>query len=428
MATFKPVVLKGEKHLKSDNTTNIKIRITHNGKADYISTVYYCNPDQLKNGSATGNNAKFLNERLADLVSLYNKRYLLLGEMAENMTVKELKTAILKEKAEEIDFLKFAEDYHKQLIKEDKQGSERAVRGLLANLKKFRSKIMFSDITSDFLNGFEIYLKEKNLKDEKEKRVGQGGQETYLSRLRVIFNRGRKKYNDEDRGVILIKHNPFSKYIVNKPRERGRPRGKAKNNCLSLSQLKQLQQYKPITRREELAQTIFLLMICLIGPNTKDLYELPKPNKARRIVYSRSKTGAPFAIKLEPEAVELVSKYRGEKTLIAAVENYKHYLDFQKAVNTGLKSMYKNIRKQETEEIKKAGEDYAPDWPEKITSNWARHTWATIARNDCRIPKDDVALCLGHEDDENQVTDQYINYDFSIIDEANRKVLDLVFA
>lgn len=419
MATFKAVVLKGEKHLKSDNTTNIKIRITHKQKVDYISTVYYFNPDRFKNGSATGDNAKFVNERLADLLLIYNQRYLQLGNMAENMTVKELKTAIMKEKAEEIDFLKFAEDYQKQLIKEDKQGSERAVRGLLANLKKYRGKLYFTDITAGFLEGFEDDLKKKG--------VGVGGIETYMSRLRVIFNRGKKKYNDEDRGVILIKHNPFSKYIVTKPREKGKPRGKAKNNCLSLTQLNQLKQYNPVTRREELAQTIFFLMICLIGPNTKDLYELPKPNKAGRIVYSRSKTGKDFEIKLEPEAAELVKKYKGKETLIAAIENYKHYLDFQKAVNTGLKSICKIIRKQETEKIKKAGEDYAPDWPEKITSNWARHTWATIARNDCRISKDDVALCLGHEDDENQVTDQYINYDYSIIDEANRKVIDLVF-
>ncbi|RLA75485.1 MAG: hypothetical protein DRG30_04440 [Epsilonproteobacteria bacterium] len=61
-----------------------------------------------------------------------------------------------------------------------------------------------------------------------------------------------------------------------------------------------------------------------------------------------------------------------------------------------------------------------------VTTKWARHTWATIARNDCRINKDDIALCLGHQDIDNQVTDMYIKYDYSIIDDSNRKVIDFV--
>ena len=69
-------------------------------------------------------------------------------------------------------------------------------------------------------------------------------------------------------------------------------------------------------------------------------------------------------------------------------------------------------------------EDPEASFPQNISTNWARHTWATIARNDCRINKDDVALCLGHEDSDNKVTDVYIQYDYSIIDESNRKVLD----
>jgi len=62
----------------------------------------------------------------------------------------------------------------------------------------------------------------------------------------------------------------------------------------------------------------------------------------------------------------------------------------------------------------------------QVTTKWARHTWATIARNECRINKDDVALCLGHEDADNKVTDMYIKYDYSIIDESNRKVIDFI--
>jgi integrase len=57
---------------------------------------------------------------------------------------------------------------------------------------------------------------------------------------------------------------------------------------------------------------------------------------------------------------------------------------------------------------------------------WFRHTWATIARNKCGVSKDDIDMCLNHIGN-NPMADVYIDYDWSIIDRANRKVLDYVF-
>lgn len=412
MATFKAVILTGGVHLKSDNTTNIKIRITHNRKAEYISTDLYIDPDNLKNGSATGTNAAFINMRITDIIGLYQRRYLKLGDLAEKLSAKELRHEIIKNNTEEIDFLKFAENYQKQLISDGKQGSERAVRGLLTNLRKYRSDIRFTDITSKFLEDFESYLKKQGI---------QHGIETYMSRFRLIFNKGRDFYNDDDRGIIRISNYPFKKYKVTQTRDKLKPKTTAKDNCLNLIQLNKLIDYNPAGKRESLAKDMFLLMVCLIGPNTKDLFYLPKPGRDGRIVYYRFKTGKGFSIKFEPEAAEYASRYPGESTLIGAVDEYTDYLNFQKALNIGLKSICTNIRKQETIET---GHH---DFPVKITTNWARHTWATIARNDCRIPKDDVALCLGHQDADNRVTDMYIRYDHSIADEANRKTIDMIF-
>lgn len=420
MATFRAVIFQGDNHLKSDKTTNIKIRVTHNQKADYISTDLYINPDLFKSGQATGSNADYINMRITDYIGIYQRRYLELGNMVANMKVNELKKEIIKDKSEGIDFITFSEDYQKQLIAEKKEGSERAVRGLLTNLKKYRTDIKFSDITSNFLQGFEKYLMRNG--------VGAGGIETYMVRLRLIFNRGRDFYNDEDRGIIRITNYPFKKYKVNQTREKRKQKNTARNNSLDILQIKKLVDHQPNTSREQLAKTCFLLMLCLIGPNSKDLYYMRKPDKNGRIGYSRFKTGKEFLVKFEPEAAELVNQYPGETTLINAINDYTDYLNFQKAINIGLKSICKNIRKQEIENNKKAGIDSEPDFPIKITSNWARHSWATIARNDCRIPKDDVALCLGHEDEDNRVTDMYIKYDYTIIDEANRKVIDLIFS
>lgn len=56
----------------------------------------------------------------------------------------------------------------------------------------------------------------------------------------------------------------------------------------------------------------------------------------------------------------------------------------------------------------------------------ARHSWATIARNDADIDKYTVHTALNHVDEEMKTTDIYIKKSWDPIDRANRKVLDLV--
>lgn len=58
-----------------------------------------------------------------------------------------------------------------------------------------------------------------------------------------------------------------------------------------------------------------------------------------------------------------------------------------------------------------------------VTFYWARHTFVTVARNDCRVNKDDVALALNHVDEGNRVTDIYIAKDWRIVDEVQEQVL-----
>ena len=60
---------------------------------------------------------------------------------------------------------------------------------------------------------------------------------------------------------------------------------------------------------------------------------------------------------------------------------------------------------------------------EELTTYWARHSWATIARK-LKISKDTIALALGHGS--HTVTDIYIEEDMAEVDEANRKVFDYV--
>lgn len=58
--------------------------------------------------------------------------------------------------------------------------------------------------------------------------------------------------------------------------------------------------------------------------------------------------------------------------------------------------------------------------------HWARHTWASLARNKAGVPKADIDFCLGHVNNDYKMADIYIDIDYSICDKANRAVLDLL--
>ena len=61
-----------------------------------------------------------------------------------------------------------------------------------------------------------------------------------------------------------------------------------------------------------------------------------------------------------------------------------------------------------------------------LTFYWSRHTFATLARNKCGIPKDEVAMALNHVDTVHRTTDIYIENDWTIMDEVQAKVVCLM--
>jgi len=405
MATFKAVIFKGDIHIKMDNTTNIKIRITHNRKSEYIATDLFVHYKKFENGFATGGEAaNFLNSRIRDEIEKYTQRYWKLGDLASKLTAKEVKERILKDNnKDEIDFHNFADQYVTELIAKGRKGTARSLGATISQLKKFKTRLNFNDITLQFLNEYINFLKSNGVKN---------GVDNYIRAMRRIFREGQTRFNDEDRGIIRIPQYPFKKLKYDKPVF------KTKENILTVEELQQFINYKPQRGRQQMAKDMFLLMFYLIGINAIDLYNLGKPDKKGRVNYVRAKTGKQYSIKLEPEAIEIIERYKGRDFLLNISEKYGNHLDMIKYINMELKTIGKAIQDTLSELDEKA------IFPTEITSNWARHSWATIARNDCKINKDDVALCLGHEDMDNKVTDIYIKYDYSIIDRSNRKVID----
>ncbi|MCD8135270.1 MAG: hypothetical protein LUH01_04655 [Parabacteroides gordonii] len=222
----------------------------------------------------------------------------------------------------------------------------------------------------------------------------------------------KAEYNDEEQGIIKIPWSPFTKYKVPKQtptRKRNLPAGTIKK-ILNVKDVKGVGSV-----RYNLAKDVFALSFYLIGMNTADLFSCTVMENGR-LTYFRAKTKdrrsdfAKMSVKIEPEVLPLIEKYRdpsGERVF----NFYKKYADsdcFNTAVNKGLKKVGKVIGVDDLE-------FYA-----------ARHSWATIARNDLKINKYVVHEALNHVDDEMKVTDIYLEKDYSQIDEANRKVIDFV--
>ena len=403
MASYRAVILRSKLDTRKDGKTNIKIRITHNRKTNYISTKYFIFPSEMDRvtGQFKGSNKNSITLNINEWLNKCLKADIELDDRAQFLSVSQIKEYILKGviNMKVLDFFEFTNE----LVAMTKKKSTSEQYGYFAiSLKEFSGPILpFRDINLSFLKRFETYLYKKGLKN---------GVVNYMTTFRAIFNKARDLHNDEDLNIIPIPHYPFRRYIIPKRIHN------SKNHVLTIEELKMFINYKPENEGEEFSKDMFLLMFYLIGIETVDLFHLKK-QEGNRISYKRSKTGRDYSIKIEPEAKVIIDKYPSETHLINVSSRFRIVRNFTHYINNHLHGAKHNSCVGITKGL---------NLEKQITSKWAKHTWATIARNDCRINKNDVALCLGHSDTENRVTDMYVKYDYSIIDDSNRKVLDLI--
>lgn len=161
----------------------------------------------------------------------------------------------------------------------------------------------------------------------------------------------------------------------------------------------------------QIARDLFILVVFLRGINLSDLFSLTEDNIVDgRIVYNRKKTGKLYSVKIEPEAQELIDKYKSGRYLF-------HPYEKQKKVTDIICSKMKMLHYTSGD---KSGEIIEP----KMTLYWARHTWATLAY-ELDIPRDVISEGLGHSFGA-AVTGVYIRTNDKKVDAANRKVIDYI--
>lgn len=163
-------------------------------------------------------------------------------------------------------------------------------------------------------------------------------------------------------------------------------------------------------------------MVLMRGINIGDLCLLKEENIINgRIEYVRQKTHKPYSIKIEPEIMEIINRYRGKEYLLNPCDSYKKYNDFIGHINDGLKRIGSINR------VGRGGKKVITPLFPGLSTYWARHTFATIAHVECGIPIDMVADLLGHSNG-NEVTNIYIRKSEKAMDEAARKVIDVIMS
>ena len=263
----------------------------------------------------------------------------------------------------------------------------------LSKLRAFAGDrpLYIEDIDRVWLHGFEASIGGK-----------VNSRALHLRNLRHICNFAL----DEE----LTTHYPFRKFKIRTE--------ETMKKALTVEQMRTILTM-PVEPWQEEYRDMFLLMFMLRGINAVDLFgATPDQVVDGRLEYRRSKVGTLLSVKLEPEALEIIEKYRGKAHLVAPLDRYTNYKDYLRRMDYGLKSLGRPTGKR--------GKILGPGMFPKLSSNWARHTWATLCA-ELDIPDPTITLGMGHKTAGHKTTAIYIKRDMKKVDEANRKVIDYIF-
>lgn len=262
----------------------------------------------------------------------------------------------------------------------DKESTRTMYRLTIDRIREYADldSLKMADIDYRWLCGFEQYLRDRG---NKVNSIG-----IHMRNTRAVFN------HLIDLGDIEQESYPFRKYKV-------RHEETAKRSLL-IEQLRAVRDTPegPMKRYAD----IFLLMFYLLGINLIDLCNLKEITPDGRIEYRRSKTGRVFSVKVEPEALAIINRYRGKGYLLDILDRRKEkaaHKSFTSRMNRYLKRLVPGI-----------------------SSHWAKHSWATIAA-ELEIPIETISTALGHKIGSG-TTAIYIRFNQRKVDDANRKVID----
>lgn len=401
MANFKAVV-RGE---RKDGFMQVYIRVTHNRAHGYIKTDKMITRKEIDRSGEIKDVfvQTWCNERILE----YNER--LNRKEIGSWTVAEV-VDFLKSGDDDLCFSEYARLFIDRLIDNEQLRTAQNYKQALGHLERFMgtTKVMFAQLTSAQLNRWIRSLEQTHR-----------AKEMYPVCIRQIFKAAVNEYNDSEKGVLRIKFNPWKKVEIPQS-DRTTKRAISPEECRLFFNAP-LPQSKFLSPLPELGRDVSKMVLCLAGINTIDIYELKKENYRNGcLCYNRAKTkkfradDAYFEIRVEPVIAELIEKYRAsddDPYLLNFHNRFSTADSFNANVNTGIKQMCESLGIPKEK------------WYCVYTF---RHTWGTVAQNDCGASISEVAFGMNHSHGHN-ITRGYIKLDFTPAWELNAKVIDFIF-
>ncbi|MDO4163136.1 MAG: phage integrase SAM-like domain-containing protein [Bacteroides sp.] len=402
MATFKVCVQKERK----DGFYPVYIRVTHHRGTQFIKTDKMVTKKELSKSGEVED--PYVMQSCTQQILEYNER--LNRKDIENWTVKEV-VDFLMSGDDDICFSDYARQHAKRMIDRGQERNARNYVLALNHLERFAgtNRLMFSHLTSQLVNRWIKSLE-----------TTHRAKEMYPICMRQVYKAAMLEYNDYDMGIIRIKVNPWVKVEIPSA-DRTEKLAITPEQCREFfsfpipdSKLK-----LPLT---EFGRDIAMMVLCLAGINTVDLYNLRKKDYENGIIkYQRAKTkkfradGAYMEMRVPAIIQPLFEKYRNTDRSDEHLFNFYQRMttsdSFNANANSGIKQLCRAMGMAKEE---------------RYSVYTFRHTWGTVAQNDVRASISEVAFAMNHSSGHN-VTRGYIKIDYSPAWELNEKVIDFIF-
>lgn len=398
-----------DKRETKEKTYPIVVRVTFNKNNTTLTTgirikkEHWDSESQLVNKSNA--NFQLLNKTISEF---YLKIQKIIHQLDDN---EEFSFAALKESLDEkakpykintnITFNEYSTQIINELFAINKVGNALVYQTASNRLIGFAKerKLKFKEIDYTFLESFQRHLISRGVK--------QNSVSNYLRTIRAIYNRAIKAK------IIDRSFYPFTEVPIKA--ERTAKRAILANDLGKIYKLDLKE-----NSREFQARNYFFLSFSLIGISFTDLAYLTPSNIVKgRIVYRRRKTRKEYSIKITALAQQIINEYKGrnEKYLLPILP--ASVIEDSLIANQKIHQWIKTTNKWMKELAKKC------EIPETLTTYVARHTWATTAKR-LGYSNELIAEAMGHEYG-NKVTNIYLdNFEQSVVDELNEKVINSI--
>jgi integrase len=401
MGTVKIVLYESKKF--KDDKYPIMLRIASQGTRKYVSLGYSATPEEwikLKDENTNTFTAKLIRKRQADADIILN-RY---ENDGLEFTVDQFYNEWTRRQKGTMTVFKYFDERIEYFKKKNRLGNAtiyNTAKNYLSNYRKGKD-LQFTDLTPQFLRKFKDFL-------EGELEISGNTMSIYLRTLRAVYNAaiedghvnrdlypfGRRKFNISELSEETLKR------------------------ALTIDEVKKLNSTNLKDHPEFIdTRNIFIFSYLVRGIQFYDIANLTWENiQGNRLIYRRAKTKVRFNVKIQPETSEILRFYKekniGNKYIFPILDSRIHKTDTQK---------YNRINKVRKQINKKLGLlAILADIDKKITTYWARHTYASVQKFR-GTPTSMIKELMGHSSE--KVTEIYLNkFGNEILDQLDTKLL-----